>query len=96
VEKLPVFVGGAVDFGALAGTTNFTKMLACGGCIHTEVIQKEKLGEPSVLGATSDSLQKFVRFMSSFWVFFSQAAAKQMAEDRCVEVHALLLELLLS
>jgi hypothetical protein len=32
VEKLPSFVGGAVDFGALARATNFAKMLAHGGC----------------------------------------------------------------
>jgi hypothetical protein len=50
-----------------------------------------------MLGATSDSLQKSVHnFMSSFWVFFGQAAAKQMAEDHRVEVHTLVLELLFS
>jgi hypothetical protein len=32
VEKLPSFVGGAVDCGALARATNFAKMLAHGGC----------------------------------------------------------------
>jgi hypothetical protein len=34
--------------------------------------------------------------MSSFWVFFRQAAAKQMAEDHRDEVRALLLDLLFS
>jgi hypothetical protein len=62
-----------VDFGALAGATNFANMLAHGGCTHTKGIQKEILGEPSVLGSTSDSLLKSIHnFMSSFWVFFSQ------------------------
>jgi hypothetical protein len=28
LEKLPAFIGGTVDFGALAGATNFAKMLA--------------------------------------------------------------------
>jgi hypothetical protein len=81
----------------LVGATNFAKMLAHGGCTHIDGIQKEKIGEPSMLGATSDSLQKSVHnFMSSFWVFFGQAAAKQMAEDHRVEVHTLVLELLFS
>ena len=31
-EKLPAFVGGTVDFGALATATNFAKMLAQDGC----------------------------------------------------------------
>jgi hypothetical protein len=30
VEKLPAFVGGLVNFGALAGATNYAKMLAQG------------------------------------------------------------------
>jgi hypothetical protein len=34
--------------------------------------------------------------MSSFWAFFSWAAAKQMAKDHRIEAHALLLELLFS
>jgi hypothetical protein len=97
VEKLPAFVEGTVDFGSLASATNFTKMLACGGCTHTDGIRKEKIREPFVLGATSDTLWKSVRnFMSSFWVFFSRAAAKQMADYRHAEVHAFLLELLFS
>jgi hypothetical protein len=67
VEKLSTFVGGAIDFGALAGATNFAKMLARGGCTHTDGIQEEKIGEPSVLGATSDSLWKSIcNFMSLF------------------------------
>ena len=31
-EKLPAFVGGAIDFGALASAMNFAKMLAQDGC----------------------------------------------------------------
>jgi hypothetical protein len=38
VEKLPAFVEGTFDFAALASATNFAKMLACGGCTHTEGI----------------------------------------------------------
>jgi hypothetical protein len=33
-----IFVGGTVDFGALAGATNFAKMLAKKGCPHMESI----------------------------------------------------------
>jgi hypothetical protein len=97
VEKLPSFVGGTVDFGALAEATNFAKMLAHGGCPYAEGFKTEKLVELSVLGDTSDSLQKCIcNFMSTFWVFFGRAAARQMAEDRCAEVHALLYPLALS
>jgi hypothetical protein len=97
VEKLPSFVGGAIDFGALAGATIFAKMLAHGGYPHAEGIQKEKITKPSVLGDTSDLLRKSVHnFMSTIWVFFGRAAAKQMADDRRVEVHALLYPLAIS
>jgi hypothetical protein len=97
MEKLLPSSEAQLILGALAGATNFVKMLAHGECTHTDGIRKEKLGEPSVLGATSDSLRKSVHnFMSSFWVFFRQAAAKQMAEDHRDEVRALLLDLLFS
>jgi hypothetical protein len=60
VEKLPDFVGGAVDFGALASAINFAKMLAQGGCTHTESIKKEKLSGPSDLGVTSPTLRRSI------------------------------------
>jgi hypothetical protein len=56
VEKLPALIGGAADFGALASATNYAKMLARGGCTHTESIKKEKLSGPSDLGVTSPTL----------------------------------------
>jgi hypothetical protein len=81
VEKLLAFVGGAADFGALAGATNYAKMLARGGCTHTEIIKKEKLSDSSSLGATSPTLRRSIRnFMSSFWVDFGRV------EDRRAEV----------
>jgi hypothetical protein len=90
VEKLPAFVGGAADFGALAGTTNYAKMLARGGCTHIEIIKKENLSGPSDLGATSPTLRRSIRnFMSSFWVNFGRAEAWKMVEDRRAEVFAL-------
>lgn len=49
-EKLPAFVGGAVDFGALASATSFAKMLAMEGCPHTTSIQERALEGPSSLG----------------------------------------------
>jgi hypothetical protein len=58
--KLLAFVGGAVDFRALAGAINFTKMLARKGCPHMEGIQEEKLEGPSQLGMTSRSLRRSV------------------------------------
>jgi hypothetical protein len=56
LEKLLAFVGGAVDFGALAGAINFAKMLAQKGCPHTDGLQEEKLEGLSELGMTSRSL----------------------------------------
>lgn len=50
-----------------------------------------------MLGDTLDSLQKSVRnLMSTFWVFFERAEARQMAEDYRIEVHALLIPLAIS
>jgi hypothetical protein len=50
-----------------------------------------------VLGDTSDSLQKSVRnFMSTFWVFFGRAVARQMAEHRRAEVRALVYPMAIS
>jgi hypothetical protein len=83
VEKLPAFVRGTADFGALAGATNYAKMLVRRGCTHTEFIKKEKLSGPSDLGVTSPTLRRSIRnFMSSFWVDFGRAEARKMVEDR--------------
>lgn len=50
-----------------------------------------------MLGDTLDSLQKSVRnLMSTFWVFFERAEARQMVEDYRIEVHALLIPLAIS
>ena len=52
--KLPDFVGGAVDFGALAFATNFSKMLMQDGCSHVEGLkEKSDLEGPAELGVTS-------------------------------------------
>jgi hypothetical protein len=61
VEKLPTFVEGAANFGALTGATNYAKMLARGDCTHTEIIKKEKLSGPSDLGATSPTLRRSIK-----------------------------------
>ena len=51
--KLPNFVGGAVDFGALVSVINLSKMLAQDGCPHTEDIKERDLEGPADLGTTS-------------------------------------------
>jgi hypothetical protein len=87
VEKFPGFVGGVANFGALAGAINYPKMLARGGCTHTESIKKEDLSGPSDLGVTSPTLQRLIQnFMSSFWVDFGRAEARKMAENRRAKV----------
>jgi hypothetical protein len=52
-EKLLDFVGGVVDFGALASTTNLSKMLMQDGCRHVEGVQEKDLDSPAELGVTS-------------------------------------------
>jgi hypothetical protein len=82
-HKLPSFVGGAIDYGALAGATNYVKMLAHRGCTHSESVQKEKFARPSDLGTTSLGLRKSIwNCMSSFWVDFGRVEAWRMADDR--------------
>ena len=45
--KLPDFVGGAIDFGALAFATNLSKMLAQDGFPHTKDVKERDLeGRP--------------------------------------------------
>jgi hypothetical protein len=86
-EKLPAFVGGAIDFGALAYAMNFAKMLAQDGCKHVEGVKERDLEGPSDLGATSRSVRRSGRnFMKSFWVNFGRAEARSMAETHRAKV----------
>jgi len=79
--KLPDFVGGAVDFGALASATNLSKMLLRDGCRHIQGVQERDLGGLGELGVTSRGVRRSVRhFMKSFWVKFGRAEARLMAK----------------
>ena len=40
LAKLPDLVNGCTDYGALAGVTNYAKLLVRGGCTHTESIPR--------------------------------------------------------
>jgi hypothetical protein len=85
--KLPNFVGGVVDFGALASATNLSKMLVQEGCRHVEDMKEKDLEGLAELGVTSCGLRRSVRhFMKSLWVKFGRAEARSMAEARRVEV----------
>ena len=67
LAKLPDFVGGAVIFGALASTNNFSKMLKQNGCSHVDGLKKEDLEGSAELGVTSCDVRRYVRnFMKSF------------------------------
>ena len=67
VARLPDFVGGNVDFGALAGASSFTHLVRHGGYEHLVAIQKEKIGSSSELGEYSSKLWMSVQnFISSF------------------------------
>jgi len=87
IRMLPHFVGGAVDFGALAAVSSFAKLLRRGGCSHAEGVAKEEFASAEDVGEDTSSLRKSVwNFISSFWVRFGWAEAKKMAEARRAEV----------
>jgi hypothetical protein len=83
-------MGGVADFGALAGVTNFGKMLVRKGCAHATALECEALLDASSLGETSDELRKSMcNFMQSFWTLFGRASAKHMAEELRAKVSPL-------
>ena len=87
IRMLPDFVGGAVDFGALAAVSSFARLLRRGGCSHAEGVAKEEFAAAEDVGEGTPSLRKSVRnFISSFWIRFGRDEAKKMAEDRRAEV----------
>jgi len=87
IHMLPDFVGGAVDFGALAAVSSFARLLRRGGCSHAEGVAKEEFISVEDVGEGTSSLRKSVRnFISSFWIRFGWAEAKKMAEARRAEV----------
>jgi hypothetical protein len=87
VEKVPSFVGGAVDFAALTSVTNFGKLLMWKRCTHATEVEHEAVVYASSLGEASDALRKSVRnFIGSFWTLFGRASTRQMAEERRAKV----------
>ena len=79
--KLLDFVGGAIDFRALASATNLSKMLRQDGCLHVKGVKEKDLEGSAELRVTSCDVRRSVRnFMKSFWVKFGQAEARSMAE----------------
>ena len=87
IRMLPDFVGGAVNFGALAAVSSFAKLLRREGCSHMEEVAKEEFATAEDIGEGTSSLRKSVwNFISSFWIRFGRAEAKKMAEARRAEV----------
>jgi hypothetical protein len=87
MEKVPSFVGGVVDFAALASTTNFGKMLMLKGCTHAIEVEREALADASSLGKASVVLRKSVRnFIGSFWTLFGRVSARQTTEEHRAKV----------
>ena len=85
--KLRDFVGGAVDFRALASATNLAKTLARDGCVHTKDMRERDLEGLADLGMTSRDIRRSVHhFMKLFWVRFVQAEARLMVEACPAEV----------
>ena len=87
ISMLPHFVGGAIDFRALAVVNSFARLLHRGGCSHAEAVAKEEFSSAADVGEATSSLLKSVRnFISSFWIRFGWVEAKNMAEARRAEV----------
>ena len=84
ITRLPNFIGGAMDIGALSCATNLWKTLGKLGCAHFAELrgQREFVG-PSDFGETSGEISKRVRnFMKHFWLKFGLADAHSLAEAR--------------
>jgi hypothetical protein len=87
MEKVPSFVGGAMDFAALASTTNFGKMLMQKGCTHSTEVEREALANASSLGEASDAFAKVCAQL--YWVvldLFGRASTRQMVEEHRAKV----------
>ena len=66
---------------------NYAKLLARGGCTHTESIPEGALLGPEELGETSLGLRKALRnFIGYFWAPFRRAAARKLAEEKRAKV----------
>ena len=67
IRMLPDFVGGAVDFGALAAVSSFARLLRREGCSHAEGVAKEEFAAAEDVGEGTSSVRKSIRnFISSF------------------------------
>ena len=61
LAKLPALINGCTDYEALAEVANYAKLLARGGCTHTESIPEGVLPGLGELGETSLGLRKTLR-----------------------------------
>lgn len=88
IAKLPDFVRGAMDFGALSCATNLCKTLRKLGCAHfAELISRREFDGPLELGRTMAEVSRPVRnFMKYFWLTFGRADARLLVEARHVAV----------
>jgi hypothetical protein len=86
-SKLPEFIGGVSDFGALAGVTSFCKLLAAHGCSHASEIRTKAMETVDSLGDLPEVVQKSIkRFMKYFWCEKGRDTAKVMSEARRAKV----------
>lgn len=87
LAKLSWLINGCTDFGALAGVSNYAKILARNGCTHTESIPEGTLPGLEALGETSPGLRKTLRnFIGYFWALFGRAIARKLAEENRAKV----------
>jgi hypothetical protein len=87
VSKLSAFVGGAVDYGAMACGNNLYKMLEKTGCQHVSgVLEGKKFDTPEELGSPAETPKGVKNFMKHFWQRFGRANARLLAETRLAAV----------
>ena len=85
IIKLPDFIGGAIDFGALVGVSSFGRLLRRDSCNHVESEQKENVASGSNFGENPSVVWRSVcNFIGSFWAKIGRAEAKSMAEAWCL------------
>jgi hypothetical protein len=87
VSKLPDFVGGAVDVGALVAVSSFDRLLCRDEFSHIEALQKEIFSSVVDVGDATSSLGRSVwNFFGSFWARFVWSEARSIVEARRAEV----------
>jgi len=87
IAKLPAFVGGAVDYGAMSCGNNLYRLLEKAGCKHIPgVLEAKRFESPEELGNPSETPKGVKNFIKYFWQKFGRSNARLLAETRLAAV----------